>query len=368
MDLVEAWHRASSKVLSPDTEVWDSHTHEGSNDPDGVVGTAPRLVEKLDAAGHTGAILISSMEPTGYADPNDRILSKAAESNGRLIPYLRVDPRRGAAAVAEAERSLGNGARGIKMHPRGESFSVGDPTVVDIGRVAAEHGVPILFHAGRGISALGEDTLRLIDKVDGLNVILGHAGISDLSWIGPEAANHPGLFFDTAWWSTPSILMLFASVAPRQIVYASDTPYGSPQMISTVAMRAAGAAGYSDDALRAVFGENILSLVKGVRPEVEGSPAGSGIVPQDPVVYTVYASFHAAITQMLRGGNPEEAVSLAKLAVRVPDDHPYAAMFAAVSATMERIDFTADRRSQVVRPLVVASSAVLTPKQPLPTF
>jgi predicted TIM-barrel fold metal-dependent hydrolase len=368
MDLVTAWHRASSTVLPPGTQVWDAHTHEGQNDPDGVVGTAPRLLEKLDAAGHRGAVLISSMEPTGYREPNDRILSIAAQSDGQLIPYLRVDPRQGPASVAEAERSLANGARGIKMHPRGEAFSVSDPTVTDLGRVAAAHGVPILFHAGRGIPALGEDVLRLLEQVDDLNVILGHAGISDLSWIGPEAADNPGLFFDTAWWSMPSILMLFATVAPRQIVYASDTPYGSPEMISTIAMRGAAAAGYSDEAMRAVFGQNILSLVKGERPVVAGSPAGSGIMPQDPVVYTVYSSFHAAVTQLLRGGDPAEAVSLAKLAVRVPADHPYAEMFAAVSATMERIDFTDDRRSNTVRPLLMASSAVLTPRQPLPTF
>jgi predicted TIM-barrel fold metal-dependent hydrolase len=368
MHLVTAWHRASSAVLPTGTEVWDAHTHEGQNDPDGVVGTVPRLLEKLDSAGHRGAVLISSMEPTGYSDPNDRILSISAGSDGRLIPYLRVDPRQGAAAVAEAERSLANGARGIKMHPRGESFSVSDPTVSDLGRVAAAHGVPILLHAGRGIPALGEDVLNLLQRVDGLNVILGHAGISDLSWIGPEAVNYPGLFFDTAWWSTPSVLMLFATVAPRQIVYASDTPYGSPETISTIAMRAAAAAGHSADALRAVFGQNILSLIEGNRPDVDGSPAGSGIMPQDPVVYTVYASFHAAITQMLRGGDPAEAVSLAKLAVRVPDDHPHADMFEAVSATMERIDFSAERRSATVRPLLVASSAVLTPDQPLPTF
>lgn len=368
MDLVTAWHSASSGVLPSGTQVWDAHTHEGQNDPDGVIGTSPRLLEKLDKAGHRGAVLISSMEPTGYPDPNDRIRRIAADSDGRLIPFLRVDPRRGSAAVAEAERSLALGSRGIKMHPRGEAFSVGDPVVVDIGRVAAAHGVPILFHAGRGIPALGEHVLRLLEQVDGLNVILGHAGISDLSWIGPEAANYPGMFFDTAWWSTPSILMLFATVAPRQIVYASDTPYGSPEMISTIAMRAAGAAGYTDDALRAVFGGNILSLVKGERPEVAGSPAGSGIMPQDPVVYTVYASFHAAITQMLRGGDPQEAVSLAKLAVRVPVDHPYVEMFDAVSTTMERIDFTADRRSRTVRPMLVASAAVLTPSQPLPAL
>lgn len=368
MDLVSRWHDASKQLLPEGTEVWDSHTHAGHNDPDGVVGTVPRLLEKLDEAGHAGAVLITSQEPTGYPAANDRILKEAANANGRLIPYLRVDPRLGTDAVAEAERSLSLGARGIKMHPRGEQFSLADPTVYDIGRVAAAHGVPIMFHAGRGIPALGDDALRLIDTIDGLNIILGHAGISDLSWIGPEAKNHPGLFFDTAWWSMPSILMLFATVSPDRITYASDTPYGSPRTISTVAMRAAGAAGYSEDAMRAVFGGNILSLLAGVRPTVEGGPAGNAILPHDTVVSTVYSSFHAALTQMLRGGDPHEAVSLAKLAVRVPDDHPYAEMFSAVATTMEMIDFEADRRSAIVRPMLVAAAAVLTPTQPLPSF
>jgi hypothetical protein len=263
---------------------------------------------------------------------------------------------------------LALGARGIKMHPRGEAFSVSDATVYDIGRVAAAHGVPIMLHAGRGIPALGDDVLRLIDAIDGLNVILGHAGISDLSWIGVEAKNHPGLFFDTAWWSTPSILMLFATVSPDRIVYASDTPYGSPKTISTISMRAAAVAGHSDDEKRAIFGGNLLALVSGMRPTLGGEPAGSTIVPRDPVVSTVYSSFHAALTQMLRGGDPHEAVSLAKLAVRVPDDHPYAEMFAAVRATMEHINFASDRRSEIVRPMLVAASAVLTPTAPLPTI
>jgi predicted TIM-barrel fold metal-dependent hydrolase len=366
MDLVSLWHAASAQVLPSDTEIWDSHTHVGENDPDGVVGTVPRLMEKLDEAGHAGAILITSREPGGYPPANDRILKEAANSNGRLIPYLRVDPRLGSEAVAEAERALSLGARGIKMHPRGESFALSDPTVYEVGRVAAAHGVPIMFHAGRGIPALGADALRLIDTVDDLNIILGHAGISDLSWIGVEAKNHPGLFFDTAWWSTPSILMLFATVGADRIVYASDTPYGSPKSISTIAMRAAAVAGHSDDAMRAIFGGNILSLVSGERPSVVGEPAGPTIMPQDPVVSTVYSSFHAALTQMLRGGDPDEAVSLAKLAVRVPDDHPYAEMFGAVASTMEHIDFDADRRSGIVRPMLVAASAVLTPTAPLP--
>ncbi len=220
-------------------------------------------LRSLDDAGHTGAVLISSMEPDGYPAANDRILKEASNSGGRLIPFLRVNPNLGLDAVAEAERCISLGAKGIKMHPRGEAFALNHPTVTELGRVAAAHGVPILFHAGRGIPALGDDALRLLDSVQGLNIILGHAGVSDLSWIGREAVNYPGLFFDTAWWSTPSILMLFSTVAPDRILYASDTPYGSPKTISTVAMRVAAAAHYSERAMRAVFGGNLLDVIRG---------------------------------------------------------------------------------------------------------
>lgn len=346
--------------------MWDAHTHTGSHDPDGVVGTIPRLMEKLDDAGHTGAVVMTSMVPDGYPSANDRILKEAAGSNRRLIPFLRVNPNLGADAVAEAERCLSLGARGIKVHPRSEKFAVSHPTVRELGRVAAAHGVPMLFHAGRGIPTLGDDVLRLVESVEGLNVILGHAGISDLSWIGPEAVNHPGLFFDTAWWGTPSMLLLFSTVPPDRILYASDTPYGAPKTISTVVMRVAAAARHSETAMRAIFGDNLLDIINGRRPDHVGEPAGAQLLAIDPAGYTLHANLHAAITQMIHGGNADEAISLGMLATRVPADHSHAEMFAAVRSTIERIDFTSDRRSNTVRPLLVAAAGVLTPTQPLP--
>ena len=57
--------------------------------------------------------------------------------------------------MAEAERSLAAGAKGIKLHPRAEEFTLDHPAVRRLVALANERSLPILIHAGRGIPALG---------------------------------------------------------------------------------------------------------------------------------------------------------------------------------------------------------------------
>ena len=73
-------------------------------------------------------------EPAGYREANDFVIAAAAESGGVLVPYCRVDPHDG--AVAEAERALDAGARGIKLHPRAEGFALDQPAVRDLVAIA----------------------------------------------------------------------------------------------------------------------------------------------------------------------------------------------------------------------------------------
>ena len=84
--------------------------------------------------------------------------------------------------------------------------------------------IPVLVHAGRGIPALGRHALEATGNHPGMRLILAHAGISDLAWIWREAADHPNLFFDTAWWSPADIQSLFALIPPGQVLMASDAP------------------------------------------------------------------------------------------------------------------------------------------------
>lgn len=366
MDLVAPWHVAARALLPARTAVWDAHTHTGSNDPDGVTGTAERLLEKLSDARQVGAVVMANQDPGGYAAANDRILREAAASDGRLVPFLRVDPHRGDEAVAEAERSLDAGHRGIKLHPRAEQFRLRDPTVRHLVELAAERGVPVLCHAGRGIPSLGRDAAALCDQVDGLRLILAHAAISDLSWLGPTVADHPGLYFDTAWWDVTDLLALFAWVPPGRILHASDTPYGHPALAFVLTMRVAASARYTPSQLKALFGGTLQRLLAG-RDGDDSDPApGGDFVIGNPGLLRVHASLHGAIVVTLARGDPAEALSLARLGCVVPDGSRHAGILHAIAETLDRIDLTSNRRSTIVRPLIVAATAALTPDVAVP--
>ncbi|MGI9647769.1 MAG: amidohydrolase family protein [Acidimicrobiia bacterium] len=366
MNLMEKWLDAARQYLPVDAAVWDAHTHTGQNDPDGVRGTADRLLAKLDEAGQAGAAVVTNRDPDGYPDPNDRVLAEANQSSGRLVPYLRVDPRLGTAALAEVERCLEAGHRGIKLHPRAEQFELSNPTVRRVAELAAERGVPMLVHAGRGIPSLGEDAVRLCDAVDGLRVVLAHAAISDLSWLGPAVADHPGLYFDTSWWDVTDLLALFAWVPPGRILYASDTPYGHPALGFILTMRVAASARYNSSQLRALFGGTLLRLLDGEEGEELGPAPGDDFVGGDPGLLRVHASLHGAIVRAFSRDDASEQVSLARLACVVPADAHHEPVYRAIAGTLDNIDLVNGARRDIVRPLIVAAAGALTPDVAVP--
>lgn len=210
----------------PGLALHDAHTHTGADDPDGARCSAEELLEALTLA-QARAVVFPLMEPDGYRQANDRVLAEAAASQGRLVAFCRIDPNR--EPVAEAERCLAAGARGIKLHPRAENFTLAGAGVQAIAALAHERRLPILVHAGRGIPALGRDALALCAAYPQARIVLAHAAICDLAWIWRPARDQPNLFFDTAWWSPADLLTLLTLVPPGQILLGSDVPTTPPQ-------------------------------------------------------------------------------------------------------------------------------------------
>ena len=76
----------------PDPDVFDVHTHIGSNDPDGYSCSREELVEHLSHV-DASAFVFPMHEPNGYPAANDHVLEVAANSDGRLLAFCRLDPR-----------------------------------------------------------------------------------------------------------------------------------------------------------------------------------------------------------------------------------------------------------------------------------
>ena len=306
-----------------DGPILDVHTHVGQNDPDGFKQTPAELIAQLEPIGARG-VTFPMHEPDGYETANDFAIAAAAESEGRLWAFCRVDPlSAGTDPVAEAERCLDAGAAGIKLHPRAEGFTLGEPSVERLFGLAAERRVPILVHAGRGIPALGRDSVRLTEAHPDARLILAHGGISDLAWL--QALVEPGsnLFFDTAWWNPADLIALFAYVPSSQILWASDSPYGPPLTAFVWHIRAAIQAGLGPEAIASLAGGQAARILAGEEIALFDPPRGEA-EPLEPMLERVFTHLVSAFGAASTGGDPAERIDLALLSCAVPDEHPQA--------------------------------------------
>jgi uncharacterized protein len=350
--------------------VFDAHTHIGASDPDGYSCTPEHLLEALELVDARG-VVFAMHEPGGYQPANDRVIAEARASEGRLVPFGRVDPRD--RPVAEAERFLDAGARGIKLHPRAEDFTLDIPPVRDLIALADERGLPVLCHAGRGIPALGRHAVALCESFPRARLILAHAGICDLAWIWQAAGELPNLFFDSAWWNASDLLALFSLVPPGQILFGSDAPYGTPALSSTLTLRYALQVGLDDDQVRSVMGGQVERLIAGEDPLDLGAAPGGEALATDPLLDRVYAFLLTALGQMFNGVEPAEVLGLAALACEVGDDAPQAAVCSSILALLEeREQYVPDepgrpqRMARGIHLVVLAATLARTPDVPLP--
>ena len=367
-DGILPWYRRTRDGIAG-LEPLDAHTHIGSNDPDGYRCSRDELVEALDRI-EARAIVFPMHEPDGYRDPNDIVIREAEASGGRLFPFCRIDPH--AAPLAEAERAIAAGARGIKLHPRAEGFALDHPDLEPVFALADERRLTVLCHAGRGIPALGRHALQVCSRHPNMRLILAHAGISDLAWIWRLAPEHPNLFFDTAWWSPSDLQTLLALVPPGQVLMASDAPYGTPAWGASSTLRHALQVGLDHDQVRAVMGGQAVRLLGGEEPLDLGPAAGPERLPRDPLLDRVYAFLLSALGQMFNGVEPAETLALVRLACEMGDDAPQAPVCRAVVDMLDRREsYSAegDGRPERFAPglhLVVAAATIArTPDVPV---
>src|SRR4051794_6500420 len=307
--------------LVPDVAIFDAHMHVGVNDPDGFKATAPQIVHALELAGARG-VVFPFHEPDGYRDANDHVIEQAAASEGRLVAFCRVDPN-AEDALREAERALDAGARGIKLHPRAEGFSLDEPEVRRVFEIAHERRMPVLIHAGRGIPALGQHAVALAEQLPGAQVILAHCGISDLSWIWRDAQRLPNLYFDTSWWSAADVLAVCGLVPPGQVLFASDAPYGTPVQHSLFVIRCALHAGMTGEQVRGVLGGQTERLVTGQEPLDLGPALNLRTPPADLLLQRIQTFLATAIGRIFTGADGAETLALARMACVLPegDEH-----------------------------------------------
>jgi uncharacterized protein len=262
-ELVASYEAELTDGVPDAAEIFDAHVHCG-RDIDGLESPLEELTAFLRGSGATRAFCFCLDEPDrhpAFRAANDRTLDAAARSEGLLIPFVRLDLT--TEPLGEAVRCLDRGARGIKLHPRSQSFLLNDDRLEPIFALAAERRVPILIHGGRGLPPIADDLLRLVERHPASQLIIAHGGIADLAALAARFAEHPGVYFDTSIWGAVDVLDLYCRVSPGQLLYASDYPYGRQPQSLLLDLRTSRLAGYSEDELRGVLGRNAARIADG---------------------------------------------------------------------------------------------------------
>jgi uncharacterized protein len=262
------------RLLPEGAEIFDAHLHLG-HDIDGFSGQYEELERIMDAYGISRAFMFCMDEPDrepAFRAPNDRTLAFAERSEGRLIPFVRLDMNE--RPIEEAIRCLDLGARGIKLHPRAQRFTLNDERLVPVFELAADRRVPILIHGGRGLPPIADHLSNLVDRYPGAQLIIAHAGIADLAALAGCFAGRRGVFFDTSVWSPVDLLDFFHQVPHEQILYASDYPYGRQPQSLTIALRTAIRTGLDESQLRDMLAGNANRIADGDEPLEPTPPSG----------------------------------------------------------------------------------------------
>ena len=228
-----------------------------------MVGKHEELVSLLDRYGFAGAFMFCLDEhdrDPAFTVPNNRTLAHAKSSEGKLLPFVRLDlttsRSRRPAAVSISAHAGSSSIRARRRSPSGRA------PAADLA-LAVERDVPILIHGGRGLPPIAEDLETLVKRNEGVRLIVAHAGIADMAALAGRLGGIPGVFFDTSVWSGLDLLDLYRQVAPEQVMYASDYPYGRQPNSLLVSVRTAKLAGFDDKQLRLMLGGSVRRMIDG---------------------------------------------------------------------------------------------------------
>ena len=182
------------------------------SNPAARMASAEELVSTMDGAG----IDVSVMQGIGWNDvglarhANDYAIEAVRRFPMRLRGFCSVNPRWGAAAVAEVERCAKAGLSGIgELHPDTQGFDLGDEaTMAPIVEAATALGMPILTHAsepvGHPYAGKGHTTPDVLERfIAGFpdaTLICAHwgGGLPFYALMPEVLASLQNVFFDTA--------------------------------------------------------------------------------------------------------------------------------------------------------------------------
>lgn len=211
--------------MSPQLVI-DGHVTAG---PGLYFNTDPaQLIEAMDRSGVGRAVLAPSdgWLAVDNREGNDQILAWTRRWPGRLLGYATANPWLGERALAELERALDAGLRGVKLHPARQGFMLLEPIVEPILALAARRSAPVYVVTGVPVASMPLQLAELARRFPETPLIMGRSGRTDFALdLLPAARLAPNIYIETAY-NLPSTLGAIAqAIGPGRLLFASDAPF-----------------------------------------------------------------------------------------------------------------------------------------------
>jgi predicted TIM-barrel fold metal-dependent hydrolase len=178
---------------------------------------------------------------------NDEVLAFAERNDDIVIPFVSVDPTRGAEGVKEAQRLIATGkVRGFKLHPQTQAFYANDPAIYPFYEVVEAAKLPIIVHSGHsgmGTGMRGGGGIRLkygnpmllddvaVDFPD-MPIIIAHPSFPWQDEALSVCLHKPQVYIDLSGWSPkyfPANLVQYANTQLKhKMLFGSDYPVLTP--------------------------------------------------------------------------------------------------------------------------------------------
>lgn len=210
-----------------DLVVIDCHAHLGeANGFEIIDSSAEGLVRVMDRMGVALTAVASLPACIGgvIGKGNDQIIDAVQRYPTRIFGYMSVNPHYRHEAVAELNRCLRAGLRGIKVHSlQGTRYH--HPAYSVVWEFAAEHNLPVLAHGGPQEI---EDLEPCFSRYPTVRWIVAHAGMAaEREPFVRVALTYPNVFVDPTFSTCPRgmIEWLVAQGLEDKLLWGSDSVF-----------------------------------------------------------------------------------------------------------------------------------------------
>lgn len=231
MEIINAHaHIYPERIAAKATDAIGDFYDEKMENP---TGTAQRLLEDGGSAGITRHVVHSVATTAHQVRSINEFIKRETEAHPEFIGFITLHPELSDAKLrAEVEWALGNGMRGVKLHPDFQRFYVDGESAERIYRAVGSR-LPLLLHIGDDRYEFSKPTrlARMARKYPEVTFIAAHFG-AYRCW--GDAEVYTGLtnvYFDTssslAYISPERAAQLIGIYGAERFLFATDFPMWS---------------------------------------------------------------------------------------------------------------------------------------------